>query len=218
MKLESVGILISLRPFGERDAVAHIFSYDYGIMVGVMKGAQIAKKNRPLIGQVGSLSWNARLDSQLGAFHWEAEKNMAAVLMTMPDALAMMNSAFDLIDALLPERERYETLYDETIQLIKNLGTTGALQSYIDWEVVLLRELGYALNLSCCSGCGTKKNLEFLSPKTGRAVCKTCAEPYINKVYKLPINLNITQKFLEKVCDDQGVLLPVSRKFLNKKY
>ena len=50
MKLESVGILISLRPLGERDAVAHIFSYDYGIMVGVMKGAQIAKKNRPLIG------------------------------------------------------------------------------------------------------------------------------------------------------------------------
>lgn len=218
MKLESVGILISLRPLGERDAVAHIFSYDYGIMVGVMKGAQIAKKNRPLIGQVGSLSWNARLDSQLGAFHWEAEKNMAAVLMILPDSLTMMNSAFDLIEALLPERERYEKLYEKTVDLMKDLSTDNALQAYIKWEVVLLRELGYALDLSCCSGCGTNKNLEFLSPKTGRAVCKTCAEPYISKVYKLPINLNITQHFLEKICDNQGVLVPVSRKFLNKKY
>ena len=67
---------------------------------------------------------------------------MAAVLMTMPDALAMMNSAFDLIDALLPERERYETLYDETILLIRNLGTTGALQAYVDWEVVFVLLFG----------------------------------------------------------------------------
>ena len=75
MKLESRGILISLRPFNERDALAHIFTHDYGIVVGMMRGAVVAKKNKPLVGQVGNMSWNARLDSQLGVFHWAVDKN-----------------------------------------------------------------------------------------------------------------------------------------------
>ena len=72
MKLESVGILIGLRPFNERDSVARIFTRDYGVLVGMMRGAVVAKKNKPLVGQVGVAMWNARLDSQLGMFHWEA--------------------------------------------------------------------------------------------------------------------------------------------------
>ena len=53
MKLESNAILISIRPFNEKDAVARVFSRDYGILVGVMRGAVVAKKNKPLVGQVG---------------------------------------------------------------------------------------------------------------------------------------------------------------------
>ena len=117
MKLESVGILIALRPFGERDSVAHIFTRDYGLLCGMMKGAAVAKKNRPLVGQAGAVSWNARLDSQLGVFHWETAKNLAAPLMSDPRALSFVNSAFALLAALLPEREKYENLYNETIKL-----------------------------------------------------------------------------------------------------
>lgn len=64
MKLESNGILIGLRPFNERDAIARVFTRDFGVLVGMMRGANVAKKNRPLLGQVGAVSWNARLDSQ----------------------------------------------------------------------------------------------------------------------------------------------------------
>ena len=70
MKLESNGILIGLRPLNERDAIAHIFTQDYGVVVGVLRGAIVAKKNKPLLGQYGHMVWNARLDSQLGTFHW----------------------------------------------------------------------------------------------------------------------------------------------------
>ena len=88
MKLETVGILIDIKPLSERDSLARIFTRDYGVMIGVMRGAVIAKKNRPLIGQVGAVSWNARLDSQLGVFHWEASRNMAALIMAdFPDWL-----------------------------------------------------------------------------------------------------------------------------------
>lgn len=214
MKLESVGILVALKPLNERDALGVIFSYDYGILHGVLKAGLVAKKNKPLIGQVGQVVWNARLDSQLGAFHWEAEKNLSAALMLRKDSLLFMNSAFDLISLLLPERESYEKLYGDTLLLLQELALQDSRQAYLKWEIGLLQELGYALDLSKCSGCGAKENLNFLSPKTGRAVCDNCAKPYINKVYKLPLSLDITLRFLENICLQQGTDIPRSRKFL----
>lgn len=216
MKLESVGILINLRPLGERDSIARIFTQDFGVLSGVMRAAQIAKKNRPLVGQVGTVSWNARLDSQLGAFHWEAEKNLAAPLMINRDALRFLNAAFELITALLPEREKYELLYCETSDLLGELASFGGDESYLKWEINLLRELGYALDLSRCSGCGAREQLNYLSPRTGRAVCDKCAAPYIGRLYKLPLDTNTTMRFLESVCASQGVALPLARRMLTQ--
>ncbi len=211
MKLESVGLLLSLRPLGERDSIARIFTADFGVLCGLLRGAQVARKNKPLVGQVGNVSWNARLDSQLGTFHWEAEKNMAAILMGSQKLLEYMNCSFALISTLLPEREVYSTLYDDTIEMLKNINCSAADKIYLNWESALLRELGYALNLTVCSGCGCRHDLEYLSPRTGRAVCIKCAEPYVDKLYKLPLNLDITRKFLERACFLQGVELPIVR-------
>lgn len=210
MKLESEGILISLRPFNERDCVARIFTRDYGIVVGMMRGAVVAKKNKPLVGHLGNMSWNARLDSQLGVFHWDVEKNLAATMMLKSSWLMAMNAAFSLIDALLPEREPYPVLYDETLSWLGG----DVNQEYLNWEISLLRELGYALDLTRCSGCGCVDDLEYLSPRTWRAVCKTCATPYINKLYKLPLNLVVTGRFLESVCIQQGTEIPIMRRIL----
>lgn len=210
VKLESTGILISLRPFNERDALAHIFTRDYGVVVGMMRGAIVAKKNKPLVGQVGAMSWNARLDSQLGVFHWAADKNLAAPIISDLSALMAMNSVFSLIGTLLPEREAYPILYDETLMLLCDDVVVG----YLDWEISLLRELGYALDLSHCSGCGRTDDLHFLSPRTGRAVCSSCAAPYVNKLYKLPLNLAVTGRFLESICLQQGADVPVMRRMM----
>ena len=210
MKLESNGILISLRPFNERDALAHIFTRDYGIVVGMMRGAVVAKKNKPLVGQMGVMSWNARLDSQLGVFHWDAEKNIAASIMLNQSALMLMNAAFALIDALLPERESYPVLYDETVALLSG----DVVGGYLNWEINLLRELGYALDLTHCSGCGRTDDLQFLSPRTGRAVCVKCAQPYLDRLYRLPLNLGITGGFLESICLQQGGEVPIMRRMI----
>jgi len=218
MKLDSVGLLLSLRPMDEKNAVGVIFSRDHGIMSGVMRGALVAVKNKPLVGQVGNVSWNARLDSSLGVFHWEAEKNLGAAVMIKPRALACMNSALDLILELLPEREKYEKLYDSTFALLQKLGEKNESdEAYLDWEIDLLAHLGYALDLRCCSGCGSVKDLFYLSPKTGRAVCADCAAPYLDKVYSLPLGLNTTFRFLENICLQQGAKMPRSRIFLNNK-
>ena len=213
MKLESVGLLINLRPFNERDCVARIFTRDYGVLVGMMRGAVVAKKNRPLVGQVGAVTWNARLDSQLGVFHWDAEKNLVAPLMLDSARLMCMNVAFEILGVLLPERESYVSLYEDTCVLCQKLAD-GNLGAYLEWEIGLLRELGYALDFSRCSGCGTTDDLCYLSPRTGRTVCADCGAPYVNKLYSLPVNLNATLRFLESVCSQQGVEVPYMRKML----
>jgi DNA repair protein RecO (recombination protein O) len=213
MVLESVGILISLRPFNERDAIAQIFTMDYGVVVGMLRGAVVAKKNKPLVGQVGNMTWNARLDSQLGVLHWGAEKNMVAELMVDAQKLMMMNSAFEILGTLLPERESFPVLYQDTINMLTEL-TQNKSDAYLNWEIGLLRELGYALDLSRCSGCGVCDDLHYVSPRTGRAVCEKCAQPYLDKLYKMPVSLGMTYRFIENVCLQQGVKVPVSRSVL----
>lgn len=210
MKLESDGILISLRPLNERDSVACIFTREYGMLSGVMRGAVVAKKNRPLVGQMGFVTWNARLDTQLGTFHWEPAQNIGASLMLNAKKLLCMNAVFALIVTLLPERETYTNLYDSTISMLRNLIVNDSESIYLDWEIELLRELGFALDLSHCARCGRVDNLHYLSPKTGRAVCDDCAMPYINKIYKLPVNLDITFGFIAGVCAQMGVDVPAA--------
>lgn len=214
MKIETVGILIALRPFNERDCIARIFTPDNGVLVGMLRGAAVAKKNRPMVGQYGSVSWGARLDSQLGIFHWEAEKNLVGAILSNTKSLLAMNAAFDILVTLLPEREMYQNLYAETLILLHRLGA-GDFNAYLDWEIVLLRELGYALDLSVCAGCGTRDDLLYVSPRTGRAVCAVCAVPYADKLYKLPLGTAVTARFLESICIGQGVQFPIGRKMLN---
>lgn len=213
MQIESMGILINIKPFSERDAIAHVFTRDNGVLVGLIRGANIAKKNKALIGQVGPVSWNARLDSQLGVFHFESEKNLAAPLMMNNDFLKIMNAVFALIYTLIPEREPYENLYVYTLDFLKNLSVaTKPFDLYLNWEICLLKDLGYALDLTKCGGCGKCENLIYLSPKTGHAVCANCGEPYKDKLYKLPLTLSVTKQFINRICDIQNVNIPDARK------
>ena len=218
MKLESVGILISLRPFNERDAIAHIFTREYGIVAGMLRGAIVTKNNKPIVGQIGNATWGARLDSALGVFHWESEKNLIAQMMMNFEYIQFINSVFDLIKTLLPEREAYSMLYDETIKFITNLPNASIpFKEYLNWETTLLRELGFALDLTKCSGCGKTTDLTHLSPKTGRAVCTECATPYKNRLFQLPLTLDTTLNFLGKICDELGTKIPNSRLTLTHK-
>jgi len=91
----------------------------------------------------------------------------------------------------------------------------GAQECYLEWEINLLKELGYALDLTRCSGCGKAEELTHLSPRTARAVCSECAAPYLDKLFELPVDLNITKKFLEKILTEQGgKSLPQTRNLL----
>lgn len=212
MKLESAGLLISLRPFNERDAIAHIFTREHGVIAGMLRGAITAKTNKPLVGQIGNTTWGARLDSALGVFHWESEKNLTAPIMINLGRIKFVTCVFDLIKTLLPERESYSALYDSTVNFLTSLPNANSpTDDYLDWEKTLLRELGFALDLTKCSGCGRTENLTHLSPKTGRAVCAECAAPYVNRLFQLPLTTDTTLQFLEKICTELGTRVPNAR-------
>lgn len=221
MKLESSGILLQIKKFAEHDAILHVFTYDYGLVVGLLHGGGKSGKKVPLIGQVGQISWNARLETQLGVLHWEAEQNLAVPVMQNTTLLSIFNSVIDLLLVLLPEREKNMILYNATFDLLNSIADKTfdmALELYLQWELVLLYSVGYALDLTHCAGCDTTMNLCYLSPKTGHAVCSNCAKPYVDKLYKLPVNLMMTLNFLEIVCAQQDISVPASRYFLQKKH
>lgn len=216
MKLESDGVLIDMRPLGERDCIACIFTHDYGVIRAVIRGAVIAKKNRPLVGQVGAAAWNARLDSQLGVFHWEAARNMAAPLMADAVRLAMMNAVFALIASLLPERECYGALYAATVDFLAAMANSPRpVDTYLTWEAEFLRDIGYAMDLSSCAGCGTRENLNYMSPRTCRAVCDSCAAPYADRLFRLPMTMQTGFRLIERICAEQGAVMPPARQILN---
>lgn len=207
-----------MRPLNERDSLARVFTADFGMLSGVMRGAIVAKKNKPLIGQMGNVSWNARLESQVGVFHWEGMRNMAAYVMMDARRLGVLNAAFALVSALLPEREEYNDLYMETVKFLEKLpNAVSPSDEYIKWEEIFLRDIGYALDLSACAGCGGHDNLNYLSPRTCRAVCDSCAAPYIDRLYRLPMSLDTGRKLLEYICNAQGVKLPQARQILRDK-
>ena len=213
MKFETSGILIAIRPFGDRDSVARVFTPDNGVISGMLRGGAVARR-KPMAGQYGGVTWIARLDSQLGVMRWDTQKNYAAPLFSMPMPLMQMNAAFELIAALVPERESFPRLYDETICLLSQLAAQNT-DAYLTWEIALLRELGYALDLSRCAGCGRGDDLKYLSPRTGRAVCADCGAQYASRMWNLPLGLKHTGEFIARVCADLGIEIPRGRKLLS---
>jgi DNA repair protein RecO (recombination protein O) len=202
VKLESAGIIIEVKPFGERDCIGRVFTDEFGILCGIFKAGQIAK-TKPLAGQYGKAAWNARLDSQLGAFHFENEKNLIAPFFNDSEKLKFAHSCFALLSLLLPERERYVKLYKETLRFLNEP------EKYLEWELILLAELGYGLSLDKCGNCGAAQNLKYISPKTGRAICENCGREFEDKLFAMPVTLDITKYFLEQISD-----LPTARKII----
>jgi DNA repair protein RecO (recombination protein O) len=214
MKLESEGIVIDLRPFGERDLLGRVFTADFGVLCGIFKAGQIAR-SRPLMGQLGRVSWSARLDSQLGAFHFESEKNLAALLFGSHDALKYAQSCFALLAAFMPEREACRKLYAATISFLAREAQASAARAgispfdYVSWELTLLSELGYGLALDRCGNCGAAESLAYISPKTGRAICAKCGAPHKDKLFRMPVALDATKYFLSQIAG-----LPVPRQVI----
>lgn len=183
------GILLSMRPHGETSAIIEVLTAKHGRHAGVVRGGASRKMAASLQPGTGlMLEWRARLDEHIGSFTVDPLRSRAHLLSDRL-ALAGLLSACSLLRAALPEREPHPGLWPVTLALYDAFGCEGWTSSYLRWELRLLEELGYGLDLTCCAVTGATEGLAYVSPKTGRAVTAKGAGDWADRLLPLPEGL-----------------------------
>ncbi|MGH6912772.1 MAG: DNA repair protein RecO [Geminicoccales bacterium] len=182
------GVLLSARRHGETSAVISVFTLAHGRHAGLVRGGA-GRRARPLY-QPGNrlhVTWRARLTEQLGSFTAELLAPTAAHVLDRPDRLLGLGAACVLLDSTLPERDPHPNLYNILIAFLDRVSEEGAwLEDYVRFELALLAELGFGLDLSACAVTGTQDDLAYVSPRSGRAVSRGAARPYVDRLLPLP--------------------------------
>jgi DNA repair protein RecO (recombination protein O) len=184
------GVILSVRPHGETAAIIEVLTAGHGRHAGVVRGG--ASRKMAAILQPGSglqLEWRARLDEHIGAFTVEPLRSRAHLLADRL-ALAGLLSTCALLRAALPEREPHPALWVVTLSLMDKLGAEGWTSTYLRWELRLLEELGFGLDLATCAVTGATEGLAYVSPKTGRAVTRAAAGDWADRLLPLPEGLS----------------------------
>ncbi len=182
------GYVISVKPHGETSAIVNVFTLGRGLHAGLVRGGR-SRRMRPVLqaGNKVSVQWRARLSEHLGNFTVEPIDTRAALIMEDRLSLAALNSVSALLVKTLPEREPHASLYQGFEILMQNLGDIDIWPAlYIRFEIALLNALGYGLDFSRCAATGENDNLTHVSPRSGRAVSASAAEPYLDKLMILP--------------------------------
>jgi DNA repair protein RecO (recombination protein O) len=178
-------IVLAVRPHGEAGAVATLLTRSNGAHAGLVHAAR-GKRGGIQPGDRVTARWRARLSEHLGNFTLEPEASPVAGLMDLPLQLAALQSACSLVAVSTPEREPHPGLYEATAALIDSLPGPAWDAAYVAWEVGLLRLLGFGLDLTQCAATGVNDTLTHVSPRTGRAVCESAAEPWRDRLLRLP--------------------------------
>ena len=100
--------------------------------------------------------------------------------------LAGLSSACAILEMALPDREPHFEVYESLFNFIENLEADDWLEAYVRWEINLLANLGFGLELTACASTGKSENLIYVSPKSGQAVSSSAGEPYKDKLLALP--------------------------------
>jgi len=189
MEWRDEGILLWVRRHGESNAIIEALTAERGRYAGLVRGG--ASKSVAAIMQPGaqlSLEWSARLAEHLGTYKTDLIKSRAATIMVDRAALAALNAISALLVQFLPEREPNENIYTATLDLVDALGDENPYwpMLYAHWELTLLEVLGFGLDLNSCASTGTTEDLAYVSPRSGRAVCRSAGGPFADRMLPLP--------------------------------
>lgn len=188
MEWRDEGIVLAARRHGERDAVASLLTFGHGRHAGLVRGGA-GRRLWPLLQPGGRLEcvWRARLAEHLGAFAVEPLQLHGGALLDDPLRLAGLASACALLEAVLPERDPHPDLYAALLTLLRRMGAQADWPAdYVRFELLLLGELGYALDLASCAVSGVADDLAWVSPRTGRAVSRAAGLPWSSRLLPLP--------------------------------
>ena len=181
-------IILSQRAYMDKGFVVSVLTQGHGRHAGF---AYKSALNGIEMGALVETSWEGRMADQLGAFrHFDVERNSAPLIIGNRLKLVLVQALCAMCDTVLPEREPHEDLFAASNALIEQFIDIddplilGAL--YVKWELLVLRALGYALDLSKCAATESTDNLIYVSSKTGKAVSASAGEPYKERLLLLP--------------------------------
>ncbi len=187
MQWDGEGLIIGVRRHGETSVIAEVMVAGRGRCLGLVRGGRSPKLSATLQpGNTVQVSWRARLEEHLGTFQLELLDGRAAGLIS--DRLRLYASQLVCEHLhLLPERDPHDRLLAMADRIMEWEATPSALGAAVArFELALLEELGFGLDLTSCAATGATRDLTHVSPKSGRAVSRGAAEPYLARLLRLP--------------------------------
>ena len=180
-------IVLSARRHGEASAIVNVLTRGQGRHAGLVRGGA-GKRARGILqpGNRVEARWRARLAEHLGTLTCELTRAFAADLLDDPLRLAALSSACAVAEATLPERAPQPAVFEGLLVFLEALSGEAWPSVYVRWELDLLADLGYGLDLTSCAATGVNDQLAYVSPKSGRAVSLSAGEPYRNALLPLP--------------------------------
>ncbi len=187
------GVILGTKKHGETSAIVELMTRDHGRHQGIVRGGR-SQRLQPLL-QTGNhveVTWRARLDEHLGQFQLEPITFSAARLIESQMALNGLQLLASHL-RLLPDRDPHPSLFEALVAIIENFEDAPlAAELMVRFELRLLEELGFGLDLTECAATGQRTDLIYVSPKSGRAVSREAGKPWADKLFALPPFLETT--------------------------
>lgn len=187
MEWDDEAVVLSVRRHGEHGGIVSLLTRSHGRHAGLVHGAQSKGKSGLL--QPGNhvrAWWRGRLAEQLGSLRLEVLHAHAGAVLDDPARLAALSSACALVDVALPERQPHPGAFVALEALLTALAAESWPSVYVHWELALLRDLGFGLDLTACAATGVTEGLAYVSPKSARAVSRAAGEEWKDKLLTLP--------------------------------
>lgn len=187
MEWRDEGIVLSARAYGESGAILELFTREHGRHLGLVRGGA-GRRHKSSLQAGNSLSahWRARLSEHLGTYTAELMKPRAGLL--MEDAFSLTGlSAACAVAGVIPEREAHPALYEGFELLLDTMEDPDVWPAvFVRWELGLLQEMGFGLDLGQCAATGSRDDLVYVSPRSGGAVSREAGDPYKERLFRLP--------------------------------
>jgi DNA repair protein RecO (recombination protein O) len=187
MEWTDEGIVLGVRRHGESSVIVELLTRGHGRHLGLVRGGA-GKRMRPVLqpGNGVTAVWRARLDEHLGYYMIEGTRLRAARLLASPHAVYGVTH-LAAVARLLPERDPHENIYEMLDRTLDDFEDAGeAAVHLIRFELAMLAELGFGLDLEACAATGATADLIYVSPKSGRAVSRTAGAPFSDRLLRLP--------------------------------
>lgn len=219
MRWSSEGIILNFSNYNEKSYILEIFTEDHGKHRGLIRG--LHSKNKRSIIEPGNevyANWSGRLETHLGNYIVEPIKLWSSYVLQFKDRLSAISSICSLISLTMAENQPNQMIYISSRNLVKAIASNkdNWIREYVFWEMQLLSEIGYGLDLERCAVTSKSVDLNFVSPSSGRAVTEEGAGIYKSKLLPLPNFVTDINAFYED--NDIYEALSLTEFFFKKRF